>query len=268
LCPPDAAGRGVRLSLSLLRKRVRHFGLRRYCPACGSHTRRFQEYGAISRPDAKCPVCDSTERERAQVLLLRTKVLPRLAGRADPIRILHVAPEPGVERVLRALPRSRYLSGDFEPGRAMAALDLTNLKFPDAAFDFVFVSHVLEHIPDDRRAMAELLRVLSPGGVAFIEVPVLASCTYEDAAITRPAERLAAFGQSDHVRICGIDYEDRLREAGFEVIPLWIKKEFSADELSKMRLVAEITAEVRAQMPPRYEQQHDVAWLCAKPGAA
>jgi SAM-dependent methyltransferase len=148
----------------------------------------------------------------------------------------------------------------------MLTFDLTALSFADASFDFVFASHVLEHIQDDRRAMAEMFRVLSPGGLAFVEVPVLAQHTYEDATITDPAARLAAFGQSDHVRICGLDYEERLRNAGFDVTPLWVKKEFSATELSTMRLIAEIPPEVQAQMPPRYECHHDVAWLCEKPG--
>jgi SAM-dependent methyltransferase len=49
--------------------------------------------------------------------------------------------------------------------------DALNLPFPDGAFDRVICSEVLEHIPDDRRAMEEIHRVLRPGGTAAVTVP-------------------------------------------------------------------------------------------------
>lgn len=49
-----------------------------------------------------------------------------------------------------------------------SALDL---PFPDGTFDRVIASEVLEHVPDDRRAMSELARVLRPGGVLAVTVP-------------------------------------------------------------------------------------------------
>jgi SAM-dependent methyltransferase len=50
-------------------------------------------------------------------------------------------------------------------GSAMA------LPFPDASFDRVVAAEVLEHLVDDRLAMAELARVLRPGGVLAVTVP-------------------------------------------------------------------------------------------------
>jgi len=76
---------------------------------------------------------------------------------------------------------------------------------------------VLEHVPDDRKAMRELRRVLKPEGWAILLVPITEHATYEDPTITDPRERLRAFGQEDHVRRYGRDYPDRLREAGFDV---------------------------------------------------
>jgi SAM-dependent methyltransferase len=55
-------------------------------------------------------------------------------------------------------------------GKALTA-DARALPFPDAAFDRVIASEVLEHIPEDRRALAELSRVLRPGGTIAITVP-------------------------------------------------------------------------------------------------
>ena len=49
--------------------------------------------------------------------------------------------------------------------------DLRALPFPDESFDRVIAAEVLEHIPDDRTAMAELARVLRPGGRAAVTVP-------------------------------------------------------------------------------------------------
>ena len=169
-------------------RRLKHWGFRRFCPACGSRTRSFESFGVPPRPDAQCPVCGSTERERAQVLLLQREILPS-APKTPSFRVLHIAPERGIARTLKAVPGIEYVSGDIDPGRAMLVVDLTQLTFGDAAFDFIFLSHVLEHIEDDRRALREIHRVLAPGGRVFVEVPVLARTTFEDATLRTPVER-------------------------------------------------------------------------------
>jgi SAM-dependent methyltransferase len=97
--------------------------------------------------------------------------------------------------------------------------DVVALPFEDGTFDLVVCSHVLEHVVDDRAAMAELLRVLRPEGRALLLQPVHDELprTIEDPTITEPAERLRAFGQRDHVRIYGRDFVPRLQETGFDV---------------------------------------------------
>lgn len=55
-------------------------------------------------------------------------------------------------------------------GHAVRA-DALRLPFPDAGFDHVIVSEVLEHIPQDEAAMAEIARVLRPGGSCAVSVP-------------------------------------------------------------------------------------------------
>lgn len=99
------------------------------------------------------------------------------------------------------------------------AADLTALPFRDESFDFAICSHVLEHVEDDRAAMAELFRVLVPGGRAVVMVPIEMDRprTYEDISIDSSAGRDKAFGHPYHLRICGGDYPDRLRRAGFAV---------------------------------------------------
>ena len=141
--------------------------------------------------------------------------------------MLHVAPEPPLAARLRSVPGIEYLAGDLHPAPGQLALDLRDLDLPDASFGLILCLHVLEHIDDDRRALRELRRVLRPGGAAILQVPRRRGPTLEDPSVTTPAERLARFGQVDHVRVYGDDYEDRLREAGFDV-----RVEVFRDELS------------------------------------
>ena len=99
----------------------------------------------------------------------------------------------------------------------MLRLDICNMDLPDASFDLVYCSHVLEHVNDDQQALREFWRVLKPGGIAVILVPIIADTTFEDLSVTNPAERERLFGQEDHVRRYGPDVIDRLRSAGFQV---------------------------------------------------
>jgi SAM-dependent methyltransferase len=97
--------------------------------------------------------------------------------------------------------------------------DIGALPFPSDAFDAIICFHVLEHIPDDRKAMKELRRVLRPDGVLFCHVPLSGKLnTFEDPNITSPSERRRHFGQEDHVRFYGADIIHRLWEAGFQVV--------------------------------------------------
>ena len=96
--------------------------------------------------------------------------------------------------------------------------DILALPFRSGCFDLIVCYHVLEHVPDDRHAMRVLRRVLSDTGTLFVHVPIEGGCyTVEDPSITDPVARLRAFGQSDHVRMYGRDFVDRLVEAGFNV---------------------------------------------------
>lgn len=142
--------------------------------------------------------------------------------------LLHVAPERFYFDRFREDPRVRYTAIDlFAPGytypEGTINMDITRLEFPDATFDAVICSHVLEHVHDDRLAMRELRRVLKPGGWAIIQVPRRKGLehTDEDITITDPQERFRRFGQADHFRIYGTDLKERLSGAGFavEVVP-------------------------------------------------
>lgn len=183
------------------------------CPCCESTYSRFRPHRG--REHARCPGCGALERHRLLWLFLteKTDLLTRRGT------MLHIAPEYALMRRLSALEGLDYLTGDLDSPLADRALDVMDLPFADESFDFLICNHVLEHVEDDRRALAEIHRVLEPGGWAILMCPVdgrLAK-TVEDPAARTPAERHRLFGQSDHLRLYGRDYATRLAEAGFDV---------------------------------------------------
>ncbi len=193
---------------------IAYYGNKRYCPICNTSFRKFEKFGVVPREDAKCVRCGSLERHRL-VWLYFKKMTDLFDGR--PKKMLHVAPEKAFKHRLNKILGEGYLTADLFDPQAMVKMDITNIQYPDEKFDVIYCSHVLEHVPDDKKAMREFLRVLKPDGWAILLVPISADKSFEDPSITDPAERLKVFGQSDHVRVYGPDYVNRLIEAGFKV---------------------------------------------------
>ena len=180
--------------------------------------RGLQIVGAGRRPNRKCPRCRSSDRERLMLLYLQhcTDLLD--AHPAERRKLLHVAPERNLGWVLEREAHLDYLSVDLDVSRAMVEVDITKIPYPDDCFDAILCNHVLEHVPNDRRAMSEIRRVLRPEGLAILQVPVSLSldAIYEDSAILAPESRERAFGQRDHVRIYSPGgYRNRLEQVGF-----------------------------------------------------
>lgn len=206
------------------------------CPVCERRVLRFLPHGAPLRAGARCPHCGALERHRSDLLFLRerTNLFNGPAGR----KLLHVAPEPCLERIFRAAPGLDYLSADLMDPQAMMRFDLCAIPFADGHFDCIYCSHVLEHIPDDRTALREMFRVTKPGGWALLQVPVVVTKTFEDASIVSEAARVEAYGQGDHVRAIGPDYADRIREAGWAVEALRVRDMASLSHCSALGLDA------------------------------
>jgi len=163
-----------------------------------------------------CPKCRSLERHRLLWLYLTRATDLFSSGYR---RVLHIGPEPVLEQRLRSAPNVYYVSIDLHAPGVMCRADITRLPFHDNSLDVIICYHVLEHVMDDRRAMKGLLRVLKPGGWALLQSPVdlEREATYEDLTVDTPHERERLFGQSDHVRVYGRDYKDRLEAVGFHV---------------------------------------------------
>jgi SAM-dependent methyltransferase len=190
-----------------------------YCPICETSFARFLPVNRQTaqkgiRQFSRCPKCSSLKRHRFAFLFLKQKT-DLFENKSN--RLLHIAPERCLSRRFKKALGRNYLSGDLTHSLAMKKMDITHLDFADHSFDVVFCSHVLEHVPDDRKALSEFRRVLTDDGHAVIMVPITVETTYEDPSITTPEGRLQAFGQEDHVRRYGPDFIDRLMQAGFEV---------------------------------------------------
>lgn len=131
-----------------------------------------------------------------------------------------------------------YTTTDLNSPLADVKADICDLPFKDHSFDFILCNHVLEHIPDDTKAMQEIYRVLKPGGTAILQIPqdLSRETTFEDDSITDPKERARIFGQYDHVRVYGRDYFNKLRRLGFEVKEIAYSSQLPKDTIDRYRL--------------------------------
>jgi SAM-dependent methyltransferase len=131
--------------------------------------------------------------------------------------VLEIAPQPQIRRYLESV-GVRYVGLDVESRLPIdIQADATSLPFRDGTFDVIICYQVLEHIPDDLTALEEMARVLSAGGVAFIQVPRRRAHPTIENPDADEATRTRLFGQADHVRFYGSDFEDRAERHGLRL---------------------------------------------------
>jgi 2-polyprenyl-3-methyl-5-hydroxy-6-metoxy-1,4-benzoquinol methylase len=120
-------------------------------------------------------------------------------------------------------------------------VDLAELNIETNTFEMIICNHVLEHVEDDKKAVMEMYRVLKPGGVAIITVPIDSKRneTYEDLSVTKPKDREREFGQWDHLRYYGLDFQQRLETADFTVKTEHYARSFSNGDYEKYGLADE-----------------------------
>ncbi len=204
-------------------------------PIDGKSYRRFLPYGyAKVRENVLAPGTLSLERHRLFWLYLKNETTFFSA----PLRVLHFAPEQAFVQKFKKQKNLTYTTTDLNSPIADVKADICDLPFKDNSFDFIICNHVLEHIPDDTKAMQELYRVLAPSGTAIVQVPYDAKreITFEDNTITDQRERTRIFGQYDHLRVYGMDYFKKLSSIGFEVNALDYTSSMTSDDIERYRL--------------------------------
>jgi SAM-dependent methyltransferase len=204
-------------------------------PIDGKSYRRFLPYGyAKVRENVLAPGTLSLERHRLFWLYLKNET----AFFSAPLRVLHFAPEQAFVKKFKKQKNLTYTTTDLNSPIADVKADICDLPFKDHSFDFIICNHVLEHIPNDTKAMQELYRVLAPKGTAIVQVPYDAKreITFEDNTITDQSERTRIFGQYDHLRVYGMDYFKKLSSIGFEVNALDYTATLSIEDIERYRL--------------------------------
>lgn len=205
-------------------------------PIDGTRYRKFfpYGYGKTLRPNALCPGTLSLERHRLLWLYLERETRFLNEG----LKVLHVAPEQVFYQKFKRFQHWDYTTIDLYSPLADVVADICDLPFQDDQYDLIFCNHVLEHIPDDLQAMAELYRVLKKGGTLIAQVPLEEerSKTFEDDSITNTDERSRVFGQYDHVRVYGHDFYQRLKSVGFSAEGVFFQSQLTTEEIGRYAL--------------------------------
>jgi predicted SAM-dependent methyltransferase len=151
--------------------------------------------------------------------------------------VVHFAPEQLVQNYLSPMTNS-YRTADLYMKHIDLRLDLCNMSaLSSSSVDLLIACDVLEHVMDDSVALNEIRRVLRSDGWAVLTVPQKdgLESKYEDDTITTGEERLAAFGQEDHLRIYGADFPEFVESHGFKVVS--INEENFPDEQVKRNVL-------------------------------
>lgn len=209
----------------------------RHCVVCEHRVWRFMPYRGGTRDvpplmqalgmvgsdvdQFECPLCGAHDRERHLLLYMKASdVFAKIAGGA----ILHFAPEKRLSPLIAAQGPARHVRCDLYPESPdVQCVDMQAMPFECDSFDLLLANHVLEHVASPDDALAEVQRVLKPGGHAILQTPYASKLqrTWEDPGIDTPYARLHAFGQEDHVRLFGRDIFDRIVASGLESRVQW-----------------------------------------------
>ena len=210
------------------------------CPVCEKSFKKFLSYGSsvAHRDNVLCPYDLTLERHRLMWIYLKDK---SNFFTEEKLKVMHIAPEQCFYSKFKKQNNLEYTTGDLLSPLADIHFDLHKIPLEDNQYDVIFCNHVLEHVEDDHKCMAELHRIMNSGGWGIFQVPIDTSRseTYEDASITSPAEREKHFWQYDHVRLYGLDYQKKLEAAGFEVEVYDYRKDMPKEQYEKYRFHAD-----------------------------
>lgn len=244
---------------TIIKKNIFSFENENYCPICGNFSV-FGSGGLNNRANVQCPNCGSLERHRLVYLFLQKNysyLLKDFLLENNSIKFLHFAPEIIFFKLFSKNKNIDYFPVDIDPEgyensiiKIKQKVDMQNIPYADNMFDFIYNSHVLEHVPNDIKGMSELYRVLKDDGVCFTLIPQFnLETTLEKDEYNTPELRLKYYGQEDHWRRYGLDFKDRLESVGFNV------DEIVADDLVKTKEEKELY---------NLKFGNDILYICTK----
>lgn len=212
-------------------------GPSRFCPVCGHKSDvkffpiptiyaeeqkkngfpySFDVGETLNYKEYSCPFCEASDRDRLYALFIERNIKP-----LKKYKLLDIAPARALQNFLKGKSNINYRSADLMMEGVDDKIDLMDMNiYQNNSFDIFICSHVLEHVPDDRKAMMELYRVLNPTGWGIAMVPIALEVAQidEDASVTDIGERWRRFGQDDHLRLYSKNgFVERLEQAGFKV---------------------------------------------------
>jgi SAM-dependent methyltransferase len=201
-----------------LLRRWQYRGSQYYCNVCDARLSDWIFAGPRDHGNRVCPVCHSYGRQRLLALVLERELSVNQSDASGNGKLLHFAPEIGLQRwIRRHFPLQTYVSADLSSSEADISLDVQSIDLPDESIYAMLLSHVLEHVENDVLALREMRRVLAPGGMLFVQVPISRAYVSQEEYLDTPELRLERYGKTDHVRLYGEDILVRLCNAGFRV---------------------------------------------------
>lgn len=210
-----------------------YFGNTFTCNCCKKNFKKFLPKGNVKRLNAQCPYCGSLERNRLLLFYLENETLIFKQYSS----LLHIAPEQCLSTIFKKSDLE-YIDGDINAALARNVVDITQIQYPNDYFDFIICSHVLGHIPDERKAIQELKRVAKPDGMVLIMtlLDTNSELTFEDSDLTTNEERLRYYGEEDLCRLHGLDFAKRIEREGFKVSQIDYRIQLGSEVSKKFSL--------------------------------
>jgi SAM-dependent methyltransferase len=178
----------------------------RYCNICDWSGAAFEGFDHCE--SNACPACGSIARDRFVYFLAISRQHTRRGA-----SIIETSPRLGHSYRTYMKRLFEFRTGDFDlvSHKGDLFLDLQDIDLPSNSIDVFITAHVLEHVPDYVSATKEMFRVVKPGGMAVVAVPVLNGVTRQPTEPEYHEDETLV-----HWRF-GWDLKEQLEAAGFHV---------------------------------------------------
>jgi SAM-dependent methyltransferase len=178
----------------------------------------FDDFETLNYDAYSCPHCNASDRDRLYALYISKRLTEYVGAN---LFLLEIAPSRPLSAMLKKTGKITLRTADLMMDGVDDLTDITGMDcYSVGSFDIFICSHVLEHVPDDLKALHELFRILKPNGWGILMVPIIPTLDKidEDPLVTNIGERWQRFCQDDHVRMYSkIGLIKRAEECGFIV---------------------------------------------------